>query len=120
MAKPFSLKDRANSFVYAGRGIVTLLKTQHNTWLHCLATVAVAGMAYALDVARTDCLWLLLAIVLVWLTEAFNTAIEFLADAVSTDYRLEIRHAKDVAAGAVLLAALFAVIVGVVVFLPYL
>ncbi|MGI9286261.1 MAG: diacylglycerol kinase family protein [Pseudomonadales bacterium] len=120
MRKPFSLKDRATSFVYAGRGIVTLLRTQHNTWLHCVATLLVAGAAYALDVTRNDCLWLLLAVVLVWLTEAFNTAVEFVADAVSTDYRLEIKHAKDVAAAAVLLAAMFAVVVGLAVFIPYL
>ena len=120
MVKPFSLKDRADSFVYAGRGIVTLLKTQHNTWLHCAATLLVAVTAYALDVTRNDCLWLLLGIVLVWLTEAFNTAVEFVADAVSTDYRLEIKHAKDVAAAAVLLAAVFAVVIGLVVFIPYL
>lgn len=119
MSKSFRIRDRANSFVYAGRGIVTLLKTQHNTWLHCAATLLVAGMAYMLGVTRSECLWLLLAIVLVWLTEAFNTAIEFVADAVSTEYRLEIKHAKDVAAAAVLLAAMFAAIVGFAVFLPY-
>ncbi len=54
MTRPFSLKNRARSFVYAGCGVIAPLKTQHNTWLHCTAMVVVAGMAYALDVTRED------------------------------------------------------------------
>ncbi len=58
------------------------------------------------------------AIALVWVTEALNTAIEFLADAAVPDPHSLIKHAKDVAAGAVLLASVAATVIGALVFLP--
>jgi diacylglycerol kinase (ATP) len=63
--------------------------------------------------------WIILAIALVWLAEAFNTAIERLADAVSLEPNKNIGHAKDVAAGAVLLAAAFASIIGLTILAPH-
>jgi len=63
--------------------------------------------------------WIVLAIALVWLAEALNTAIERLADAVTLEPNENIGLAKDVAAGAVLVAALFAVVIGTTIFLPY-
>jgi len=63
--------------------------------------------------------WIMLAIALVWLAEAFNTAIERLADAVTVEPNEHVGLAKDVAAGAVLAAALFAVLIGTTIFLPF-
>jgi diacylglycerol kinase (ATP) len=63
--------------------------------------------------------WIVLAIALVWLAEAFNTAIERLSDAVTLERNENIGYAKDVAAGAVLAAAAFATIIGLTIFLPH-
>jgi diacylglycerol kinase (ATP) len=62
--------------------------------------------------------WIILAIALVWLAEGFNTAIERLSDAVTVEPNENIGYAKDVAAGAVLMAAVIAVVIGVTIFLP--
>jgi diacylglycerol kinase len=62
--------------------------------------------------------WIILAIALVWLAEGFNTAIERLSDAVTVEPNENIGYAKDVAAGAVLMAAIIAVVIGLTIFLP--
>ena len=63
--------------------------------------------------------WIILAIALVWLAEALNTAIERLADAVTLEPNANIGYAKDVAAGAVLAAAIFALVMGLTIFIPH-
>ena len=65
-------------------------------------------------------MFLVLAMAIVWVAEAVNTAIEFLSNAVTEEHNLLIKKAKDTAAASVLLAALAAVIIGLLVFLPYL
>ena len=64
--------------------------------------------------------WIIFAIALVWLAEALNTAIERLADAVTLEPNDNIGIAKDVAAGAVLAAAAFSAVIGLMIFLPHL
>jgi diacylglycerol kinase (ATP) len=97
------------SFVYAGRGIRTMLVSQHNAWIHAVAT---------LRVQRVEWLALVLAIVAVWTAEAINTAFEFLCDVASPEFHPLVEKAKDVAAGSVLVCAIGAVIVGMLVFGP--
>lgn len=80
--------------------------------------VALVGMA--LQVSRFEWCWLLLAIAAVFAAEALNTAVEFLADAISREYHPLLKQAKDVAAGAVLIAALAAVLIGVLILGPHL
>jgi diacylglycerol kinase (ATP) len=70
-------------------------------------------------VLLSDWCWIILAISLVWTAEALNTAFEFLADAASPEFHPLVRNAKDVAAGAVLITAIGAVIIGCIVFWPY-
>lgn len=95
-----------------------MLRTQPNTWLHGVATLSVIGWGgyAALDAVE----WLLigLAIVLVWIAETFNTAIEVLGDAISDEYHEGIKAAKDLGALATLISAVYSVVVGVVVFGP--
>jgi diacylglycerol kinase (ATP) len=64
--------------------------------------------------------WIILAIALVWLAEALNTAIERLADAVTLEPNENIGYAKDVAAGAVLAAAIISAVIGLTIFIPHL
>ena len=113
------LSIRIKSFAHAGAGLVFLLKSEPHARIHLLATTMVVIAAIALDVARQDWLWLTLAITLVWTFEALNTAIEHLCDVVSPQHSESVKRAKDVAAGAVLIAAIGALIIGISVFTPY-
>ena len=118
--QPFRFSGRIRSFKYAFRGIGFMLRSQHNAWLHALATLLVVGAGWHFQLSRMEWNWLVLAIVAVWSAEAFNTAFEFLADALHPAYHPLVGKAKDVAAGAVLLTALGATALGVITFLPYL
>ncbi|MGI5868712.1 MAG: diacylglycerol kinase family protein [Kiritimatiellia bacterium] len=117
MRKRF-LRARAASFRYAFRGVGALVETQHNAWFHALATVVVAAAGLSFRLSRDEWCWIVLAITVVWMAEALNTAIEFLADAAVPHQHPLVGKAKDVAAGAVLFAAIGAAVIGSLVFLP--
>ena len=120
MHQPFSFAARLHSFRYALAGLRTLLLTQHNAWLHAAATVVVVVAGLVLGLSRVEWCWLVLAMTLVWMAEALNTALEFLADAVTQEFHPLILQAKDVAAAAVLIAAIGALLIGLLVFGPHL
>ncbi|MFT3870971.1 MAG: diacylglycerol kinase family protein [Nibricoccus sp.] len=108
-----------NSFRFAFAGFAYLLRTQRNARIHSLAALFVVGAGLYFNVARTDWAWLIAAIAWVFAAEALNTAIEILADRVTTELDEKIRHAKDVSAAAVLISAVGAVGVGVAILGPY-
>lgn len=112
-------RARGKSFACAGRGIALLLRTQVNARIHLLATVLVIAAGFAFRIGRSEWCVLAAAIGLVWIAEAANTAIEFLADRITREHDEAIRRAKDVAAGGVLLAALTAAIIGIVILGPH-
>ena len=120
MNKPFQFTGRVRSFKYAFNGIRIMIRSQHNAWLHALATALVIGAGLYLRIARFEWNWLILAIMAVWSAEALNTAFEFLADATTPAYHPLIGKAKDVAAGAVLIAALGSAAIGALVLGPHL
>jgi diacylglycerol kinase (ATP) len=120
MNRPFTLSGRARSFAYAFRGIGLMLRSQHNAWLHALATAGVAAAGIFFQLAPLEWCGVILAMAAVWTAEALNTAFEFLADVASPDFHPLVEKAKDVAAGAVLLAALAAAAVGLIIFYPHL
>ena len=115
----FSFAARARSFVHAGRGLVVLVVTQHNAWIHLAATTAVIAAGVVFEIARWEWAWLILSIGLVLAAEAMNTAIEALADVVSPEFNASVGRAKDLAAAAVLILAIVAALIGVLVFLPH-
>jgi len=117
---PFSLTKRARSFAHAFRGLGTVIATQHNAWIHLVATVVAVALGFFVHLDRVEWCVIILAIALVWITEAVNTAIEFLADEVTRERREGIGRAKDVGAAAVLLAAITSVILGAIIFVPHL
>jgi diacylglycerol kinase (ATP) len=118
--KSFSITNRMKAFGYAFSGLAHVFKTQHAMWFHTstAACVVLAGIYYRVSI--DDWRWLALAITLVWGAEAMNTAVEIVCDAVSLDQHPLIGKSKDVAASAVLLAALGAVAIGTLTFWPYL
>jgi diacylglycerol kinase (ATP) len=116
----FTLAARLKSFGYAFEGIASMLKTQHNAWLHLIATMLVTGLAVWCRVDAGDWRWLIGAMAIVWMAEAMNTAVESLCDVVSPQHSLAVKCAKDLAAGGVLIAACAAAATGVITFWPYL
>lgn len=120
MNRPFTFADRFRSFGYAFQGVWHMLKSQHNAWIHAVATVVVISGGLALGLSPAEWCWIVLAITSVWTAEALNTAFEFLADATTSEHNSLIGHAKDVAAGAVLLTALGALAIGFLVLGPHL
>ena len=116
--RAFSIHCRLRSFGYAFQGAKALLVSQHNAWIHAAATVAVVIAGIFCRISKSDWALLVVAIALVWLAEAMNTAIEFLADEVSEEKRERIGRAKDIAAFGVLISATAAVVIGSIVFLP--
>ena len=114
------MKQRLKSFQYAGQGLVTFLRTQPNAWLHSVATIAVIILGSFFSINRIEWALIIIVIGMVWLAEAFNTAIEFLADEVTKERRDLIGKAKDVAACGVLSASITALLAGIALFWPYL
>ena len=117
-AQRFSLKKRVASFYYAMDGIRWFFKTEHNAWLHLAATVAVGAMMIKYPVSNIEAVLLVFSIGFVWASEVFNTCIEKIMDFISTEKHPQIRLIKDMAAGAVLIASITALIIGLIVFIP--
>lgn len=115
---PFTLRARLSSFGYAAQGLRRLMQREHNAWIHLAATMGVitAGLLLRLDPA--DWRSLVAAAALVWMAEALNTAIEALCDRLHPGLDPAIGQVKDLAAGAVLIAAMAAALIGALTFLP--
>jgi diacylglycerol kinase (ATP) len=106
------------SFGHAFRGVGSALRSELHLQFHAVATAIVLGLGLYVKLTLTDWALVVLAVASVWAAELFNTAIETLTNLVSPDYHPLAGKAKDVAAGAVLLAALGALAVGGLVFGP--
>lgn len=116
----FNFTKRLKNFSYAVNGVFYFIKREPNAKFYLAMTIILPVIGFYTHLRRVEWISLILAGSIVWMAEALNTAIELLADEVSLQQRERIGHAKDVAAGAVLLAAIGAAIVGVIVFLPHL
>jgi diacylglycerol kinase len=116
LSEKFSIVARLKSFSFALQGFVPLIRDQHNARVHLLASVGVVAAAWYFEVTRTDWALIILAMALVWATEAMNTAVEALADALMPEQHPLIKLAKDVAAAGVLIAAIASVLIALLVF----
>lgn len=101
---------------FALEGIVTLIKSENNARIHLLASILVISAGFYFNISSSDWNWIILAISLVWVSEAFNTAIETLVDLASPEIHPLAKKVKDIAAAGVLIAAAFAVFVALKVF----
>ena len=113
-------RRRVASFGHAFRGVWSALRSEVHMRYHAVATAVVLGLGMYYSLSRLEWALVALAIAGVWTAELLNTAIEALTDLASPDFHPLAGKAKDVAAGAVLLAAAGAVVVGVLVFGPHL
>jgi len=116
----FSIQQRLKSFQYAFNGLKTLLVEEHNARIHLFASIVVIGLAGYFQINRLEWIVILFFIALVWTAEAFNSAIENLADFVCIENHPQIKKVKDLSAAAVLIIAFAALVVGLIVFFPYL
>jgi diacylglycerol kinase len=106
------------SFGYAGTGIVQLILHQRNAQIHLFVTLVLCGVSVFWGLSRMEWIVLVLTITLVLAMEAMNTALEALVDLAAPDYHPLAKRAKDIAAGAVLLAALGAAVVALLLYGP--
>lgn len=114
------MKLKWSSFVAAFAGIAFLLRTQVSARWHLMAGLLIVIIGFALHISTGEWLALIIAIALVITAEALNTAIEQACDAITLEQNPKIGHAKDLAAAGVLLASIFATIIGLLVFVPHL
>ena len=106
------------SFKNAIIGWWHVIRTQQNAWIHTLATIVTLLIAFWLQITLRDWAVLVLTIAMVWTAEFLNTALEIVVDLASPDLHPLARVGKDVGAASVLIAALSAVVVGVLLFGP--
>lgn len=112
------LYSRARSFRFAFEGWWYVLRTQHNAWIHALISVAVFVVAWWLGLPRHDWAILILTIMVVWVAEFMNTALEAVVDMTMPDEHPLAKVAKDVAAAAVLVGACGAALIGLLILGP--
>jgi diacylglycerol kinase len=112
------LQRRMRSFGYAFKGIAVLFGSQAHAKIHFVATLLAIGLGIGVGLQAVEWALLAIAITMVWVAEGINTAIEFVVDLASPDHHVLAGKAKDVAAGAVLLASFGALAVGAFLFLP--
>ncbi len=106
------------SFRNALIGIRTAYKSQRNLRVHIIIGFFVIIFGIFLKVSMVEWLILLLTILVVLITEIFNTALEFTVDLFSTEYSKQAKKAKDISAAGVLITAFFAMFIGIIIFLP--
>lgn len=112
------VRARVKSIGYAVAGLIFAMRNEANMRIHCIAAIAMVAAGILLRIDANEWRWLILAIALVISGEALNTAIEQACDAIGG--RSEpIRHAKDAAAGGVLMLAIAAAAIGLCIFVPH-
>ena len=114
----FSFRKRLLSFKFAFRGIALLFRFEHNAWIHLFVFLMVIAAGFVLQIDKTEWILVLLVSAFVFSAEAFNSSVEALADEVSEEHRERIGKSKDLAAAAVLIAAISAIAIGLIIFLP--
>lgn len=114
----FTFRKRMQSFRYAFNGIKLLILHEPNAWIHCFSAVCVVVAGLWLGLSTVEWGIIIGVIGAVLAAEAINSAIEALANRVSSEYDEAIKQAKDLAAGAVLFLAIAAAVIGVIIFLP--
>ena len=118
MAGPKKNNSFRQSFNYAWQGLVTACKEERNFRFHLLASLVVFILAFLFSFSGTEFLWLGLACFSVILAELANTNVENIVDLVMPNYHLQAKKIKDLAAGLALLAAVFAIFIGLFLFMP--
>ena len=115
----YSFKKQLKSFTFAWKGILTCAGHEQNITFHLLVAIIVIAAGFFFNITHAEWMAVMLCIGTVITAELFNSAIERLVDLVSPEWNKIAGEVKDIAAGAVLVTALPAAVVGLIVFLPY-
>lgn len=113
-----NIKKSLQSFRYAFAGFAHIWHDHQNMRIHFLAAIGVVILAFILRISYVEYLIVLITIFFVIICEMMNTAIEEMTDLITKEHRKEAKIAKDVAAAAVFVSAMFSVIVGLIIFVP--
>jgi len=105
---------------YAFNGLKLIIRNERNFRLQIIFAFLVFIAGLVLDINHSDWVAVGLLVAMVLVTEATNSVIEALADTISKDYRVNIKYAKDVSAGCVLISSILSAIAGTIIFAPYL
>ena len=116
--KKFSFRRRLRSFRYAFHGIRFMITTQHNFWIHLVMASLVVIAGFLFHISPVEWMLSIFAMGLVLSAETFNSAIEQLTDLTHPDIHPTAGRIKDLAAGATLLAAITAALIGLLIFVP--
>lgn len=116
--KPFSFRERLQSFPHAFHGLKIFFQREHNARIHLVLGIAALVVSAWLRIGRERFCIVVLTVAMVWAAEALNTVLEILVNMVSPDYSEAAKLAKDVGAAAVLIASFAAVAVGAILLLP--
>jgi len=114
------IRNRLKSIGFACSGIIQFFITETHAKIHAVSAIMAVCLSYYLGITVMEWLLIILAIGMVIISEMINTAIEKLVDMVSPDFNKNAEFIKDVAAGAVLVAAIIALLIGGIVFIKYL
>lgn len=112
------VKGRIRSFRYAFRGAWLLIRTEHSIMVQLFVAFLVCIAGFLVNLSSIEWILQILAIAVVLVAEALNTAVEKLCDFVHPDHSEHIGMVKDISAGAVAFAALAAVLIGMIIYLP--
>lgn len=112
------VRGRIKSLKFAVKGVWLLITTEHSIMVQLAIAVVVTIVGWWLDISKIEWILQILAIGLVLVAESLNTAIEKLCDFVHPEYDKRIGFIKDIAAGAVSFAAISAIIIGLLIYLP--
>ncbi len=115
----FKSPDFLKSQGYARNGVKLIFHNERNFRIDIVMSILVIIAGFLFKISHTDWIAISLVISMVFTAEVVNSAIEALCDTVSQDFKVNIKYAKDVSAGAVLISALVSIITGLIVFLPY-
>lgn len=115
----FKSEDFLKSQGYARNGVKLIFRNERNFRIDLVVSILVVIAGFLFDIEHSDWIAISLVISMVFTAEVINSSIEALCDTVSQDYKVNIKYAKDVSAGAVLISAIVSVITGLIVFIPY-
>lgn len=116
---PAVIKDHKHSFHHAFSGLAYAFKNHSNLKIHLSVALIALILGFWLQLRPGDWIFLIFTILLVIVCELINTSLEALGDAVTLEYSEPIKKAKDISAGMVLVSAIGSVIIGCLIFIPY-
>lgn len=110
---------RLKSVTFAVKGAIKLLTTEHSIMVQFSLGILMTALGFYFNITKTEWLFQVFAVGLVMSIEGLNTAVEKIADFVHPNYHERIGFIKDIAAGAVMFAATTAIIIGLIIYIPY-